>query len=65
MTPERTQENKNKSITISLLVWALKVNYVQALSFPDASKFTPIYVCPKNQIYSREITSLNIHFKQN
>ena len=26
LTPERTQENKNKSITISLLVWALKVN---------------------------------------
>ena len=47
LTPEMARENRNKLVTILLLIWALKVNQVQAAPLPGADGFTPTYICPK------------------
>lgn len=65
LTPEMARENRNKILTILLLIWALKVNQVQAAPLPGADGFTPTYICPKRQIYSREATALSTRLKEN
>lgn len=62
------RENRNKLVTILLLIWTLKVNQVQATQFSGADGlFTPTYICPKRQTYSysREATGLSTHLKEN
>ena len=41
LTPEMARENRNKSVIILLLIWALKVNRVEAAPLPGAEGFTP------------------------
>lgn len=53
------QPNKNKMLTILLLIWLLKVSKVQAAPLPGANGFTPTYICRKRQTYSREVTVLS------
>jgi hypothetical protein len=65
LTPEMARENRNKSVIILLLIWALKVNQVQAAPLPGADGFTPTYICPKRQTYSREAAGLSTHLKEN
>ena len=57
------RENRNKLVTILLLIWAFKVNQVQAAPLPGAYEFIPTYICPKRQTYSREATGLSTHLK--
>jgi len=65
LNPEMAQENRNKLVIILLLIWALKVNQVQAAPLPGADGFTPTYICPKRQTYSREATGLSTHLREN
>lgn len=62
LTPEMARENRNKILTILLLIWALKVNQVQAAPLLGADGFT---ICPKRQTYSREATGLSARLEQN
>jgi len=52
-------------LTILLLIWLLKVSEVQAVPLPGADGFTPTYICPKRQTYSREATGLSTRLEQN
>ena len=65
LNPEMAQENRNKLVIILLLIWALKVNQVQAAPLPGADGFTPTYICSKRQTYSREATGLSTHLREN
>lgn len=65
LTPEMARENKNKILTILLLIWALQVNQVQAAPLPGADGFTPTYICRKRQTYSREATGFSTYLKEN
>ena len=62
LTPEMARENRNKLVTILLLIWALKVNQVQAAPLPGADGFP---ICPNRQTYSRAATSLSTGLKEN
>ena len=65
LTPEMARENRNKLVTILLLIWLLKVSEVQAVPLPGADGFTPTYICRKRQTYSREATGLSTRLEQN
>ena len=65
LTPEMAQSNRNKMLTILLLIWLLKVSQVQAAPLPGADEFTPTYICRKRQTYSREATGLSTRLEQN
>jgi hypothetical protein len=51
LTPEKARKNRNKILTILLLIWVLKVNQVQAAPLLGADGFTPTYICRKRQTY--------------
>lgn len=65
LTPETARSNRNKMLTILLLIYLLKVSEVQAAPLPGADGFTPTYICRKRQTYSREATGLSIRLEQN
>ena len=66
LTPEMARSNRNKMLTILLLIWLLKVSEVQAVPLPGADGFTPTYIiCRKRQTYSREATGLSTRLEQN
>jgi hypothetical protein len=68
LTPEASRLNRNKMLTILLLIWLLKVSEVQAAPIPGADGFTPTYICRKSQTYStysRAATGLSIRLKEN
>ena len=54
LTPEMARSNRNKMLTLLLLIWLLKVSEVQATPLLGADGFTPTYICRKRQTYSRE-----------
>lgn len=60
LTPKMAQSNRNKMLTILLLIWLLKVSQVQAAPLPGADGFTPTYICR-----SREATVLSTRLEQN
>jgi uncharacterized membrane protein len=43
LTPEAARLNRNKMLSILLLIWLLKVSEVQAAPLPGADGFTPTY----------------------
>ena len=63
LTSEMARYNRNKILIILLLIWALKVNQVQAAPLPGADEFTTR--CPQRQTYSREATALSTRLKEN
>lgn len=65
LSPEMAQSNRNKMLTILLLIWLLKVSQVQAAPISGADGFTPTYICRKRQTYSREAIGLGTRLKEN
>lgn len=65
LTPKMAPSNRNKMLTILLLIWLLKVSQVQAAPLPGANGLTPTYICCKRQTYSREASGLSIRLEQN
>lgn len=52
------RSNRNKMLTIFLLICLLRVREVQAASVPSADGFTPTYIGHKKQTYLRQATLL-------
>jgi len=44
LTPEMARSNRNKMLTILLLIWLLKVSQVQAAPLPGADGFTHQFI---------------------
>ena len=67
LTPETemARSNRNKMLTILLLIWLLKVSEVQAAPLLGTDGFPPTYVCRKRQTYSREAIGLITRSEQN
>lgn len=75
LTPEMAQSNRNKMVTILLLIWVLKISHTKANPIPGANGF-PIKPnnprCRQNQnqcrnygIFSRTATSAGTHHNDN
>ena len=56
---------KSKTFVSLLLLWSFKVSPIKAALTQGVAGFTPTYVCPNRQIYSREDTDLSIRLKEN
>jgi hypothetical protein len=44
LTPEMAHENRNKILTILLVIWALKVNQVHAIPLPGTDRFLSTHI---------------------
>ena len=53
------------AIILAAILAGLVSESAEAAPLPGADGFTPTYICPKRQTYSREATGLSTHLKEN